>query len=45
MWVSRLAIVVIPIAVGLVILWAIQRGLISFPSGDLPSPTFEEPIR
>lgn len=38
MWVSRLAIVLIPIAVGLIILWAIQRGLIYFPSGELPSP-------
>lgn len=38
MWISRLAIVLLPIAVGLVVLWAIQRGLIYFPSGDLPSP-------
>lgn len=38
MWASRLALVVIPIVVGLVILWAIQRGLIYFPAGDPGSP-------
>lgn len=38
MWASRLAIVLIPLAAGLVLLWAIQRGLIYFPSGDPGSP-------
>jgi fermentation-respiration switch protein FrsA (DUF1100 family) len=38
MWASRLALVLIPIGVGLVILWAIQRGLIYFPAGDPGSP-------
>ena len=38
MWVSRLALVLIPVVAGLVILWAIQRGLIYFPSGDPGTP-------
>lgn len=38
MWISRLAIVLLPLAVGLVVLWAIQRGLIYFPSRNLPPP-------
>jgi fermentation-respiration switch protein FrsA (DUF1100 family) len=38
MWAFRLAVVLIPIVVGIVILWAIQRGLIYFPSGDPGSP-------
>jgi hypothetical protein len=38
MWASRLAVVLIPIGLGLVILWAIQRALIYFPAGDPGSP-------
>ena len=38
MWASRVALVLIPVVVGLVILWAIQRGLIYFPAGDPGSP-------
>jgi len=38
MWVSRLALVLIPVVAGLVILWVIQRGLIYFPSGDPGTP-------
>ncbi len=38
MWVSRLALVLIPVVAGLVILWSIQRGLIYFPSGDPGTP-------
>jgi len=38
MWASRLAVVLIPVLAGLVVLWAIQRGLIYFPSGDPGSP-------
>ncbi len=38
MWVFRLAVVLIPILVGVAVLWAIQRGLIYFPSGDPGSP-------
>jgi len=38
MWAFRLAVVLIPIVAGIVVLWAIQRGLIYFPSGDPGSP-------
>jgi uncharacterized protein len=38
MWAFRLAVVLIPILVGVAVLWAIQRGLIYFPSGDPGSP-------
>jgi fermentation-respiration switch protein FrsA (DUF1100 family) len=38
MWASRLAVVLIPVVAGLVILWAIQRGLVYFPSGGPGSP-------
>jgi uncharacterized protein len=38
MWASRLAVVLIPVAAGLVVLWAIQRGLIYFPSGHPGTP-------
>ena len=38
MWASRLAVVLIPVVAGVVILWAIQRGLIYFPAGDPGSP-------
>ena len=38
MWVSRVALVLIPVVAGLVILWVIQRGLIYFPSGDPGTP-------
>ena len=38
MWAFRLAVVLIPILAGVAVLWAIQRGLIYFPSGDPGSP-------
>ena len=38
MWVSRLALVLIPVVAGLVILWAVQRGLIYFPSVEIGTP-------